>query len=441
MTYLPFPRARRALAAALAAWSAACAAQDAPAAPQAVRFADYLQAVEAHSLDLQAQQTTIAAARAGVGMAGLLPDPALTLGHSREQISSGAPRPASREAGLSWEIETGGKRAARVRAARSGVRLAEAQVEGFRHALYSEAAGAFAEACRTREAWARKRQTLAALGEVVRANEARRKAGDVGGVELLQSRVEHDQFESEVALADAEVQAAQAALSVPLGRAFAGLWGAAPLECDFAPYAQEGDLPALLPEALRVRDDVQTAEALLANARDKAALAQANRWVNPTLSVGVARTRGYGAGTDAAGEPLYDAAAPSRVLAVSVSVPLPLSRLDRGELVQAEAEVTQALLGVEQTRQRAEAEVRAAWFRFQAARGNVARYRGGVLADAQRVTESMRLSYRHGAASLLELLAAQRSADEAYLAYLQARADLAAATVQLQLSLGQRPRL
>ena len=58
-----------------------------------------------------------------------------------------------------------------------------------------------------------------------------------------------------------------------------------------------------------------------------------------------------------------------------------------------------------------------------------------------KMMEGMRLSYRHGAASLLELLAAQRSADDAYLAYLQAKADLASATVQLQLSTGRKPRL
>ena len=38
-------------------------------------------------------------------------------------------------------------------------------------------------------------------------------------------------------------------------------------------------------------------------------------------------------------------------------------------------------------------------------------------------------------------LSAQRSADDAYLGYLQADADLAKATVDLQLSIGQRPAL
>jgi outer membrane protein, heavy metal efflux system len=53
----------------------------------------------------------------------------------------------------------------------------------------------------------------------------------------------------------------------------------------------------------------------------------------------------------------------------------------------------------------------------------------------------MRTSYRKGATSLLQLLNAQRTADDVYLSYLQALADLASATVKLQLSAGMRPDL
>lgn len=146
------------------------------------------------------------------------------------------------------------------------------------------------------------------------------------------------------------------------------------------------------------------------------------------------------AGLDAEGK-AFDAGNRSRMLSVSVSMPIPFSRLNRGEVLQAEAVVTQAMLGLQQSQHKAEADVRSAYFRFAAAQENVERYRSNVLADAQRVLESIRLSYRHGQASLLELLSAQRSADDAYLGYLQADADLAKATVDLQLSIGQRPAL
>ena len=103
--------------------------------------------------------------------------------------------------------------------------------------------------------------------------------------------------------------------------------------------------------------------------------------------------------------------------------------------------MTQAMLALQQAQNRAEADVRGARFRLTAARENVQRYRDGVLRDAQRVLEGIRLSYRHGEASLLELLSAQRSADEAYLGSLEAETELAKATVELQLSVGRRPAL
>lgn len=412
--------------------------------PQSVHFADYLQAVESHSLELKAQKTTITAAEAQIGIAGLRPDPELSLEWERERIHTGEPRPTTFTPTLSWEVETGGKRNARIRAAKSQAQLTQAELEGFRNTLFSNAATAFAEACRSREVLKRKEQTLKALSDVVQANEVRRKAGDVGGVELLQSRVERNQFAADVTSARADVEAAMLALSVPLGGRLAEALGAAQEEvrlfCDFTPFSQGDDLQSLLPKALRARDAIRIAEATLTNARDKVDLAQAERWVNPTVSVGVARTPGHPAGLGSDGDP-YDAAVRSRMFKVGISVPLPLSRLNKGALIQAEAEVTQAMLELDHARYKTEAEVRAAQLRFMSARENVQRYRNGVLADAQKVLEGMRLSYRQGAASLLELLSAQYSADEAYQNYLQAQADLATATVELQLSVGQKPAL
>lgn len=429
--------------AALLALALAGAAQAGPAdAGAGLRFADYLDAVEMHSPQLGAEQQNVVSARAGMGIAGLRPDPQLTVGASREQLRTVQPRPTTRSYEISMELETGGKRAARIQAARSQLRLAEVGVDGLRSQLFSEAAQDFTQACRDGRALERKQQTLKALTEVVQANGVRRKAGDIGGVELLQSRVERDRFQAEVAQARADAQTSRLALAVPLGRRLAEVLmqagpGGDALQCDFhalGPDTPVDDAQALVDRALQARSDLRLAQAALDHARDGAGVARANRWVNPTVALGLAAVPATaGGGEDASGR--------SRTLSVSVSVPLPLSRLDRGDLLQAEAAVTQAMLGLEQARNRAEADVRSARFRFLAARENLERYREGVLRDAQRVLEGLRLSYRQGQASLLELLSAQRSADEAWLGSLEAETDLAKATVELQLSLGLRPSL
>ena len=418
----------------LAAWLLAPCAFAAP-----LSFESYLSAVESHSLELQAQQEGITSAKAGIGIAGLRPDPEFTLGATRETVHSVEHRPVTWNPAISMAIETGGKRAARLKAARSNVTVAEETVAGFRSELYATAAAAYTEACRTRDVAARKEHTMAALSKVVEANAVRRKAGDVGGIELLQSRVERDQFQAELAQARSEADSAMLNLSPPLGRQFDALFPDAQLACDFTAFAG-GDSGTLVPQALRERSDVRIARATLDNLRDGAALVRANRAVDPTVTLGLAAVRGYHEGFDASGNPV-DGSPRSRALSLSLAIPIPLSRRDKGDVVQAEAGVTQAMLALRQAELKAETDVRAAQLHLRTAQARLARYRDGVLLDAQKVVDGMRLSYVKGSASLLEWLAAQRSADEAYQGYVQARADAAIASTQLQLAIGQRPRL
>ena len=402
-------------------------------------FDTYLSAVESHSLELQAQQEGIVSAKAGIGIAGLRPDPEFTLGATRETVRSAEHRPVTWNPAISMAIETGGKRAARLKAAHSNVALAEETVAGFKSDLYGTAAAAFTEACRTRDVLARKEQTMAALSKVVEANAVRRKAGDVGGIELLQSRVERDQFQAELAQARSETDSAMLNLSPPLGRQFDTLFPDAQLACDFAAF-EDKDARVLLPQALEARSDVRIARATVDNLRDGAALVRANRAVDPTVTVGLAAARGYHDGIDGSGNPV-DGSPRSRALSISLAIPIPLSRRDTGDIVQAESSVTQAMLALRQAELTAETQVRTAQRQLRAAQDRLARYRDGVLVDAQKVVDGMRLSYVKGNASLLEWLAAQRSADEAYQGYVQARADAAIASTQLQLAIGQRPSL
>jgi len=426
-------------------WLAHCAAgcllaPHLAGATPSLRFQEYLDMVEQRNLELAGQREALTAARAGIGIAGLRPDPEFTWEASREQVRAHHPRPVSRGPTVSWTLETGGKRGARLRLAHSELAVASANQRTVLHQVYSDAASAFADACHSHAVLERKEQTLAALDGTVRANQTRHRLGDIGGVELLQSRLERDRFQAEVIQARAEAEAARLALSVPLGSDAVEVFGDRGYDCAFAPFAGGENLTELLPAAMQARDEIQMARAELQRSDDNAGLVRANRWLDPTLSVGVSSTRGYPAGLDQDGG-IVDATPKSRELTVSISIPIPLSRRNRGDLVQADAERAQVALALRQAERVADTEVRSAHRRFLAARENVARYRNGVLDDAQRALDGVRLSYRNGASSLLELLDAQRSADETRLDYLQAEHDLAMATVVLQLAIGQRPRL
>ncbi|MDH0864059.1 TolC family protein [Mitsuaria sp. GD03876] len=431
------------LAAALAA--AAIAVPEARAAsldplPGDVALARYLEAVEQTSNDLAAQREAVTSARAGIAIAGLRPDPTLSLGAGPVEFSREVdPKPRlARSVGLSYTVETGGKRDRRLDVARSQLRASEVALDGVRRQASGDAAAAFIESCRSREALQRQEASLRSLSEIVRVNEQRHRAGDLGGLELLQSRNERDQFLATVVKARADAAAAMEGLSVPLGRRWREVFGDQLPLCAFHDEPPPRDVDTLVTQALDARDDVLGARAALDAARAAADLTRANRYVDPNISLSYGYTPRGRIGEAADGSPTAPSPR-SNTLSLSLSVPIPVSRLARGDLVQAESAVTQAMLGLRQTELKAQADVRVTFMQVHAAFDNLARYRDATLVDAERVLAGMRTSYQHGAASLLELLSAQRAADDTYLAYLQARSDLAGATVRLQLSVGRAP--
>lgn len=402
---------------------------------------EYLDAVAQRNLDLQAQRETLISAQAGVSIAGVRPDPQLSGGVASKELSN-ANKPSAATAttvGIAFTLENSGKRDARLRAARSNVRLTEATLAAFKRQLDADSATAFVEACRTQATLARKETSLAAMRDVVRANETRFKAGDIGRLELSQSRVEADRFQADVVSARAERRAADLKLGAFLGEQeqFANRT----LDCEWQGKLVLEDADALVRGAIEARDDVQQARAAVDNARDNVELARANRSADPTVNVGLTNTPRIAPMVDPGGNVTNSPAERSLALSVTLSVPIPLSRMQHGELTQAASALTQAQLQLRATMLKAEADVRTAHAQYAATATNVQSYREHVLSDAQSVLEGTRTSYRKGAASLLELLNAQRSADEVYQAYLQALADRANATVRLQQSIGTRPEL
>lgn len=408
-----------------------------------ILFKHYLDAVELHNADLAAQRENVVSAEAGISIAGVRPDPELTFGiDSYELYKPQKPNASTATTvGIAFTIETAGKRGKRINAAKSNVKLAAANVEGYKHELYLQATSAFTEACRSQKALLRQESTLKALADVVKINTTRRKAGDVSGLELSQSRVEHDSFAAEVIAARADAEAALLQLSVPLGKHLAAQFGNAPLNCDFNSFVPPDEPSQLIRTALTARDEMLIAQATLEHARDNSILERANRYVDPVINLGITNTPPVHPVFNDEGEVSNEPASRSRTLGLTMTIPIPFSRMQRGELVQAESAVTQAMLALRSATLQTEIEVSSAFVQFQARRESVRHYQESVLVDSDRVLEGMRLSYRKGEASLLELLDAQRSADDAYLAYLQAQADLTTSSVQLQLAIGQRPAL
>ena len=386
-----------------------------------VRLQAYLDEVLRTNLDLAASRFGVSIAEAQVSLARLLPDPQLTAGIDTMDLTD-QKLPTTSVVGLSQTIELGGKRRARVAEATAVRSLAEAQLEDLLQSVRSNAAKVFVDALAARQVLALKRRTLQSVETLVTATEQRLRAGDVSATALAQVKIEAERFRSELGSAEGEVKASDTALELFLGPGKAG--GPTALEPigDLQLAVREVDPEPLTERAVETRSDLIVSLRSGEVSKAHVETVQAGRWIDPSLAAELKH-----APSDAG-----NALPATRTLGLTLSMPLPFSRLSKADLEGARAAASQAETQVQAARKRVEVEVRQALARYEAARKSVSIYASGILANADGALDATRYSYERGAARLLEVLDAQRTVDDVYLGYASALADRARALITLQ---------
>ena len=96
-------------------------------------------------------------------------------------------------------------------------------------------------------------------------------------------------------------------------------------------------------------------------------------------------------------------------LAFTAGLPLPFSHRNQGEVAKARIELETAGRAVDAAEARADREIAEALSRLSTAEEKARRYDEGMLASARRALEVAEKAYRQGAASLLQLLEAERT--------------------------------
>ncbi len=386
---------------------------------------DYLNEVLRSNLDLSVQRATIALSQAAVTSAAVTPDWSVDIGFPTVDLS-GQGNPINFSTGLNVPIELGGKRGHRVRAAKADLATTNSDYDDAVRQLRATATDAFIDALSARNILQSKNKSLSQFDRIVSVNEERTRVGDIGEIELVQSRVERDQFKADVITAQADVLSADLALGQQLGKT-ERLTSQLPvpdgtLEIPIRTF----DVDQLVAGALERRPDVISKQRAINAADLRIELANVN--LIPDLSVGGSYSH-TAAGTGGFVQPA------DNTLGASLSVNLPFSRWkNKGEVETAHATRTQTELQLRAVQLQAEREVREAYSRYQATVQRLQLYRGGMLKDADRVLEARLYAYQRGGATLLEVIDAQRTSAEVYLAYSQALADHAHALIALELS-------
>ena len=397
--------------------------------PPSLTFGAYLSAVARANVDLAAQRAGVPVAEAQVAIARIFPDPVLTVGLASLDVSGvGAQNNAA--VGLTIPFEWPTKRPARVAVARADREVVAAELEDFARTLRAAAASAYVDALLAQRVLARRQQAWESLRGVEAANEERQREGAVADIVVLQARIEARRYRGEVITAEGDARAAGFALANQMG-----LQGAGP---ERLPTTAEGELrvpprrftdAALIAHALATRPDLRARQRGIGAAQARLDLAHANRGVDVALSLGWLYYTAGQQGSAYQGPPYHTVNA-------MLSVPLPVSRVLNGEVQSAEAGRAQAELQRSAAELRVAAEIRAALARYEAARDRLAQYDQSLLADNDRLLEMARYSFSQGASRLIELLAAQRTWTDTYIAYETALADHARALIALETAAG-----
>ncbi|CAN5482606.1 TolC family protein [soil metagenome] len=384
----------------------------------------YLGDVGRGNWEIAAARAGATAAQAQIAVAKVFPDPFVTAGLQQVDITR-QPNPTATVLSLTLPLQVGGQRSARINVAEAGAVAALADVEDTLRLLRAQAANAYVDALHARLILDRKKRTQASLERLVGVNEVRLKAGDVAETSFIQSRVEAQQFAAQVIAGEGDVRVADLALLVLLGRTMPSPAPTLELGGDLAAASRKSFVvDALVKDAIAHRPDLRASQSRLEQTRRQISLARANRIPDITLSAYWQHNFPFN------GVVPFPS---SDFLGTTVAVPLPFSRVYRGELDAAYAGEIQSDAMTRALIQRVEIEVRQALIQYDAGAGRVKVYvDGGVLADADSVLDRSFYNYQRGGASFVEVLVAQRTVNDVYLSYYGAITDAAHALVALE---------
>lgn len=399
--------------AALMAGAWAASAQE-PVAP-IISLDQAIQEAIANNLDLAAQRLSVPIAEAREITARLRPNPVLTmagmtlnlLGANYSSDSPLGPNQANFHVDI--PLERGGKRQERIAVAKEEKSLAELGVREVMRQVIASVQGAFVDTQQAKENLKLALENLRSLQNVVAINEARLRAGDLAQVELDRSRLAALQYRTAVQQAELQLDQAKIQLQLAMGRKqrTTAFDVTSDMRRDRVLDSQE----EIAKQAIARRPDFLTGQRAQARTRADLRLQLANGKVDYVVGTELSRQWAFGLTGNSLG--------------FSLSIPLPLSNRNQGEIARAQREITQAQARLTAMEVSIQTEVDKAFRQYTVSQKLLTEVETEMLAKARSVRDTMEYSYRRGEASLVEYLDAQRAFNDAMQTFNEARANYA----------------
>jgi len=378
--------------------------------PGVLNLADAMELFRKNGLDVLIAEAAVESAEGDVSVAGAVPNPSLSGSFGKSFVCKDGcnflPAPAF-GVGLAdqtaIEDSLSGKRGLRLDVARAALRAARLDRADAERTGVALVRTQFVQALIAQESLLTAEETAQDSAKLRDLMNVRYRSGAVSEADL--ARVETDALEAQQSVATAQLQLRTAKLGVAF---LLGIRTAVP---DFkvdAPELLTATVPqkllaatseSLLVDALEARPDLQASQAQVVRA--DASLSLAKRLVFPdiTLSVNYAQE---GTGANAITPP---------TASVGLSITLPIFYQQQGEIRRAEADARTQALGKAKAQAQVVSDVETAFAGYRTALERAQRMEGdaGMLARARRARDLVEIQYQKGAASLLEILDAQRT--------------------------------
>jgi cobalt-zinc-cadmium efflux system outer membrane protein len=386
---------------------------------------DAIQMALRHNHNLLAARTTIQQSEAEEITANLRPNPVilsdwqfLPVFQPSQFSADYLDNVAQFDLGVSYLFERGKKRQHRLRAARDLTAVTRSQVADNERSLAFSVATLFINVELAESTLALAMQDLKSFQNTVDISQARYNAGDIGEGDLLKIKLQMLQFQTDVSAAQlARVQGLSDLRQVLGYESIAPDYDVAG-EFEYQPV--KGNVDDFQAKALQSRPDLRAAQQGVTAADSQRALQQAIGKRDVTAEINYTHL-GY----------LND-------ISLFGQMQMPIFDRNQGEIARAGFAITQAQEQERFANGQVLTDVRDAFENLRTNDQVVGLYRSGYLDQAQQSRDISEYAYRHGAASLLDFLDAERSYRSIQLAYRQALASYLLALEQLRQAVGTR---
>jgi cobalt-zinc-cadmium efflux system outer membrane protein len=371
------------------------------------------------------EKYNVSIAEANAQAAKVMPDPELSFAYENNQdkiVQMGQ----SYAAELGYTLELGGKRRARIAVAKSEQQITEALVEDFFRNLRADATLCYLEALKQKQLVGLALSSYQSMKDLARADSLRYALGETAEVDAMQSRLEATTLMTDYFQTEADYKNMLSDLVVFEGGtatidSLVGTLRATSLQENYI-------LINLIELAQDNRADLRAAirnrELSAANLK----LAKANRVIDLGLNIGFAHNTV--ALNEEAPSPRFN------TISAGITIPLPFSAINKGELraAQYSEQQTEAMYDVVLLQIRKEVEQ--CYNNYISSYRQAELYQQNALTDAATILEKKKYSYARGETSLLEVLDAQRTANEIYQNYYEILYNANASLVELCRAVG-----